>query len=79
VRMNYLPAKAAFASTLNNPELGYISRYALGRDYHKLLKKRLKVLSDRILAYCREFDGMMLANGIHVDDLNFRPFVDSAP
>lgn len=71
VRMNYLPAKAAFASTLNNPELGYISRYALGRDYHKLLKKRLKMLSDRILEYCREYTCS--------DDLNFRPFVDSAP
>ncbi|MGL5952658.1 MAG: tRNA epoxyqueuosine(34) reductase QueG [Providencia rustigianii] len=71
VRMNYLPAKAAFASTLNNPELGYISRYALGRDYHKLLKKRLKILGDRILDYCRQFECS--------DDLNFRPFVDSAP
>ncbi len=30
VRMNYLPAKAAFASTLKNPQLGYVSRYALG-------------------------------------------------
>ncbi|MGG4608250.1 tRNA epoxyqueuosine(34) reductase QueG [Providencia sp. Me31A] len=79
VRMNYLPAKAAFASTLSNPELGYISRYALGRDYHKLLKRRLKLLADRILAYCREFSGMTLADGMTVDDLNFRPFVDSAP
>ncbi|EKT61110.1 tRNA epoxyqueuosine(34) reductase QueG [Providencia burhodogranariea] len=71
VRMNYLPAKAAFASTLSNPELGYVSRYALGRDYHKLLKKRLKTLSDRILEYCHEHACS--------DDLNFRPFVDSAP
>lgn len=65
VRMNYLPAKAAFASTLQNPELGYVSRYALGRDYHKLLRQRLKKLGDQIQAYCGE--------------LNFRPFVDSAP
>ncbi|WCG82640.1 tRNA epoxyqueuosine(34) reductase QueG [Pectobacterium sp. A5351] len=65
VRMNYLPAKAAFASTLKNPELGYVSRYALGRDYHKLLRQRLKKLGDRIQEYCVE--------------LNFRPFVDSAP
>ena len=65
VRMNYLPAKAAFASTLKNPELGYVSRYALGRDYHKLLRQRLKKLGDQIQAYCGE--------------LNFRPFVDSAP
>ncbi|RLM13774.1 tRNA epoxyqueuosine(34) reductase QueG [Gibbsiella quercinecans] len=65
VRMNYLPAKAAFASTLRNPELGYVSRYALGRDYHKLLRQRLKKLGEQIKAYCGE--------------LNFRPFVDSAP
>ncbi|OAH24348.1 tRNA epoxyqueuosine(34) reductase QueG [Serratia marcescens] len=65
VRMNYLPAKAAFASTLQNPQLGYVSRYALGRDYHKLLRQRLKKLGDQIQAYCGE--------------LNFRPFVDSAP
>lgn len=42
VRMNYLPANAAFARTLKDPTLGYVSRYALGRDYHKLLRNRLK-------------------------------------
>ncbi len=42
VRMNYLPANAAFASTLKDPTLGYVSRYATGRDYHKLLRNRLK-------------------------------------
>ncbi|MDF7660051.1 tRNA epoxyqueuosine(34) reductase QueG [Erwiniaceae bacterium L1_54_6] len=65
VRMNYLPAKAAFASTLKNPQLGYVSRYALGRDYHKVLRNRLKKLGDKIQEHCGE--------------LNFRPFVDSAP
>lgn len=65
VRMNYLPAHAAFASTLKNPQLGYVSRYALGRDYHKLLRQRLKQLGERIQQHCAE--------------LNFRPFVDSAP
>ncbi|WP_446470004.1 tRNA epoxyqueuosine(34) reductase QueG [Xenorhabdus stockiae] len=71
VRMNYLPAKAAFASTLNNPEQGYVSRYALGRDYHKLLRQRLKKLGEQIQEYCsaHEYQGI----------LNFRPFVDSAP
>ena len=38
VRMNYLPANAAFARTLKDPARGYVSRYALGRDYHKLLR-----------------------------------------
>ena len=65
VRMNYLPAKAAFATTLKNPHLGYVSRYALGRDYHKVLRNRLKKLGEMIQAHCGE--------------LNFRPFVDSAP
>ncbi|MTH47079.1 tRNA epoxyqueuosine(34) reductase QueG [Intestinirhabdus alba] len=65
VRMNYLPANAAFASTLKDPALGYISRYALGRDYHKLLRNRLKKLGERIQQHCVS--------------LNFRPFVDSAP
>ncbi|WP_276738801.1 tRNA epoxyqueuosine(34) reductase QueG [Pantoea septica] len=65
VRMNYLPAKAAFASTLKKPQLGYVSRYALGRDYHKVLRNRLKKLGEMIQEKCGE--------------LNFRPFVDSAP
>lgn len=65
VRMNYLPAKAAFASTLKNPSLGYVSRYALGRDYYKVLRNRLKQLGERIRDACGE--------------VNFRPFVDSAP
>ncbi|RUO80187.1 tRNA epoxyqueuosine(34) reductase QueG [Idiomarina tyrosinivorans] len=65
VRMNYLPAEAGFAKTLKNPRLGYISRYALGRDYHKVLRKRLKQLGDKIKAA--------------FDDTDFRPFVDTAP
>ena len=65
VRMNYLPANAAFARTLKDPALGYVSRYALGRDYHKLLRNRLKKLGEMIQGQCAS--------------LNFRPFVDSAP
>lgn len=65
VRMNYLPANAAFARTLQESSQGYISRYALGRDYHKLLRQRLKKLGERIQQQCTT--------------LNFRPFVDSAP
>lgn len=65
VRINYIPESAAFASTLKNPQLGYISRYALGRDYHKVLRQRLKKLGEMIQEHCTT--------------LNFRPFVDSAP
>lgn len=65
VRMDYLPKGAQFAKVLKKPQLGYVSRYALGRDYHKLMRKRLKQLGDRIKE--------------QFADTDFRPFVDSAP
>lgn len=74
VRMNYLPFEAGFAATLRDPTLGYISRYALGRDYHKVLRNRLKQLGDRIEARCAE-----LFQGTEETLDEWRPFVDSAP
>jgi len=65
VRMNYLPTDAKFAKTLKNKSHAYVSRYALGRDYHKMMRKKLQQLGFRIKEHCAE--------------LNFRPFVDSAP
>ena len=47
-RMDYLPDEAQFASNLADKDLAYISRYALGRDYHKVLRKKLKQLGDKI-------------------------------
>ncbi|MFB0954414.1 MAG: tRNA epoxyqueuosine(34) reductase QueG [Aeromonadaceae bacterium] len=64
-RMNYLPPHAAIARTLQHPDQGYISRYALGRDYHKVLRQRLKQLAERIESA--------------VGHYGYRPFVDSAP
>ncbi|WP_394129099.1 tRNA epoxyqueuosine(34) reductase QueG [Shewanella maritima] len=69
-RMDYLPPSAGFASNLSDPNLGYISRYAGGRDYHKLLRQRLKKLGDKIGEYCKQHGSV---------EHNFRPFVDSAP
>ena len=66
VRMDYYPPDAELAETvLDDPGLGYISRYALGRDYHKVMRKRLQKLADRIQASSGEF--------------GYRVFVDSAP
>ena len=66
VRMNYWPEHAQAAKTvLENPSIGYISRYALGRDYHKLMRKKLQQLAVRIQT--------------QVGDFGFRAFVDSAP
>ncbi len=65
-RMDYLPAMAAPANRiLEDGGLAYIARYALGRDYHKLLRRRLRQLAERI----RE------AGAPH----GYRVFVDSAP
>ncbi len=65
VRLDYLPTEAKCASILKAKDHAYISRYALGRDYHKLMRKRLQQLGKKITTYCEDF--------------NFRPFVDSAP
>ncbi|MBU2426161.1 MAG: tRNA epoxyqueuosine(34) reductase QueG [Gammaproteobacteria bacterium] len=65
VRLDYLPKAAGFATTLSDPTQAYISRYALGRDYHKIIRQKLKQLADKISSIQGEF--------------GFRPFVDSAP
>lgn len=67
VRMDYLPPNAQFATSLSQDKQAYISRYALGRDYHKVVRNKLKKL------------GKMIEQEIGIDDLAFRPFVDSAP
>lgn len=64
-RMDYLPPEAQFASNLSDATQAYISRYALGRDYHKLVRNQLKKLGQRIEQEVGQF--------------GYRPFVDSAP
>jgi epoxyqueuosine reductase len=65
-RMDYLPPEAEPpAALLNEPDTAYIARYSLGRDYHKLLRRRLQQLADRI---ARQFG-----------PFGYRVFVDSGP
>ncbi|NGX15504.1 tRNA epoxyqueuosine(34) reductase QueG [Wenzhouxiangella sp. XN24] len=66
VRMDYFPPEAEPAeAVLADRSLGYISRYALGRDYHKVLRQRLQRLAERIAATAGPF--------------GYRVFTDSAP
>ncbi len=66
VRMDYLPEpQDAAKRLLDDDSSAYISRYALGRDYHKVLKGRLRALARRIEE--------------RVGAFGYRVFVDSAP
>jgi len=73
VRMDYL-ADNSMLAVLKSDDKAYISRYALGRDYHKLIRKRLAQLADKIRA---AIDAMPL--DASQPELIQRPFVDSAP
>lgn len=64
VRMNYWPPAADAAGNLADRGKAYVSRYALGRDYHKSMRSRLQKLADRIAAEVPH---------------SYRVFVDSAP
>lgn len=55
VRMNYLPPNTHMVKQLKNAKKAYISRYAIGGDYHKFMRKRLaklaKQINDRVAGY----------------------------
>jgi epoxyqueuosine reductase len=66
VRMDYWPDAAAGAeSVLGDRQMAYISRYALGRDYHKVMRGRLQQLCDLVAGAVGPF--------------GYRVFTDSAP
>jgi len=65
-RMNYHPPTARDSwDAINDASSAFVSRYALGRDYHKVLRRRLQRLAERISAQVGEF--------------RYRAFTDSAP
>jgi epoxyqueuosine reductase len=66
VRMDYRPPETRDSwEVMENGGQAFISRYALGRDYHKVLRARLQQLCDRIAGEIGEF--------------GYRVFTDSAP
>jgi epoxyqueuosine reductase len=65
-RMDYLTdAARPAAELLNEPDKGLVSRYAMGRDYHKVMRKRLQKLATRVEQ--------------EIGPFGYRVFVDSAP
>lgn len=65
-RMDYWPGAVEDAeAVLSDPQRAYISRYALGRDYHKVIRNRLQKLATRIEQVTGPF--------------GYRAFTDSAP
>ena len=66
VRLDYLPPNTRIVAQLKDGDKAYLSRYALGRDYHKLIRKRLSLLAGKI------------AQNVQCSVIQ-RPFVDSAP
>lgn len=65
VRLDYRPAATDAWQVLGDPGAAYISRYALGRDYHKLMRNRLVKLGERLAA--------------EIAPHGYRAFADSAP
>ncbi|HOA93419.1 MAG TPA: tRNA epoxyqueuosine(34) reductase QueG [Quisquiliibacterium sp.] len=69
VGLDYAPGDADWIArahgTLEDAGAAYVSRYALGRDYHKVVRARLQKLADRAAA--------------HFGPFGYRVFCDSAP
>ena len=64
-RLNYWPDASDAATNLSALERAYVSRYALGRDYHKVLRGRLQRLAEKIES--------------EIGPFGYRVFTDSAP
>src|SRR5437899_12335881 len=64
-RMDYRPDAADSRGILEDGSKAFVARYALGRDYHKVLRARLRQLAEKIAGEIGEF--------------GYRVFTDSAP
>ncbi|HSH54563.1 MAG TPA: tRNA epoxyqueuosine(34) reductase QueG [Methylotenera sp.] len=70
-RLDYLPPNAADSETvMQDSSKAFISRYALGRDYHKVMRNKLQKLSEKIQSEITQ---------LNISDFSYRVFTDSAP
>ncbi len=71
VRLDYLPPNAAHSEAiLEDSTKAFISRYSMGRDYHKVMRNKLQKLCERIQSEVTHYQ---------IDDFSYRVFTDSAP
>ncbi len=71
VRLDYLPPDSLHSeSVLQDQSKAFISRYALGRDYHKVMRNKLQKLGDKIQSEVTK---------LAITDFSYRVFTDSAP
>ena len=70
-RLDYLPPNATDSEmVIQDSKKAFISRYAMGRDYHKVMRNKLQKLSEKI-----QFE----INHLNISDFSYRVFTDSAP
>ncbi|PPC85745.1 MAG: tRNA epoxyqueuosine(34) reductase QueG [Methylotenera sp.] len=70
-RLDYLPPNTANSETImDDSQKAFISRYALGRDYHKVMRNKLQKLSEKIQYELTQ---------LNIKDFSYRVFTDSAP
>ncbi len=75
-RLDYLPPKTKDSwDVINDSNQAFVSRYAMGRDYHKVMRNRLKKLSEKINTEL-EANGL---SGTGINQFESRVFTDSAP
>ena len=77
VRMNYFPQEVRDSwEVINDGSSAYVARYAVGRDYHKVLRGRLQKLCDRVAAELEHADTFSTESARR---FSYRVFTDSAP
>ena len=79
-RMDYMPPQSRDSEeVMADGEMAFISRYALGRDYHKVLRNRLQKLSEKIAGEIQRLAPIASLSVNTEPPFEYRVFTDSAP
>ncbi len=79
-RLDYLPPNAADSeAVMNDSSKAFISRYALGRDYHQVIRNKLQKLSAKIQSELAHYESASQSENLDANLFEYRVFTDSAP